>query len=407
MEAELPLTFKSKNYEFNLKRKSDFVIYTCRYNKQSFKHKILHVSDPDVPKILILVKRLIVEFEKNLELRDLVTSEVVEVISHENESNESSCYSSKISIIALFITDISLSFRTVCDHKLFSNALFVYSKRIAPKIETANWVHLEENCMIHWQFILQQFYDQIFIQDGFHIAVRSNLNCNIINHVVKEFFRGSQGFSPCGYGEEWRYFKGCKKQRPNYAYSEDIRTLLILEKFNYLLLAELFFIKQKKSNFNVENGIFRIEEAYRKAYYELVNSSMVITEDLESKRANMINFYEVYDPSEIWLEFIMYHSDTNEAECKVIFDKKLPLETRRIHYDLLQNYKIGKMNFRETDDANQIDWDPGSAFDETALLQGRRIFFRPYSYSDLHKRKKMNTPDTCVAKKHKRLCNLS
>ena len=46
--------------------------------------------------------------------------------------------------------------RTVCDHKLFSNALFVYSKRIAPKIETANWVHLEENCFdrrcLFWKF---------------------------------------------------------------------------------------------------------------------------------------------------------------------------------------------------------------------------------------------------------------
>ena len=81
-------------------------------------------------------------------------------------------------------------------------------------------------------------------------------------------------------------------------------------------MAELFFVKKRNSNFNVENGLRRIEEAYRKGHLKLMNSSMVITDDLPSKRANMINFYDVYDPLEIWLELVNYHPESDQAECK-------------------------------------------------------------------------------------------
>ena len=53
-------------------------------------------------------------------------------------------------------------------------------------VETPTWVFLEENCVIHWQFLLQKLYDNIFIKNGSEIVTRTNLNYNIVHHIVKE-----------------------------------------------------------------------------------------------------------------------------------------------------------------------------------------------------------------------------
>jgi len=407
------VSFKTKNFEFNLKNSNKFLVYECKYDQKSFEHKIMHLSDPNVPKLIILLKRLILEFKRKMKLSDLITSEVLEVIFNEDEDDDDSENFSKRSLISLFVADVSSCFNKVCDEKIFSNALFVYSKKIVTKVETPTWVFLEENCVIHWQFLLQKLYDNIFIQNGSEIVTRTNLNYNIVYHIVKEYFRGSHGFSPCGNGEEWRYFKGCKKQFPNYSYTDDLRTLLILEKFNYLLVAELYFVKKRNSNFNVENGLRRIEEAYRKGHLKLMNSSMVITDDLPSKRANMINFYDVYDPLEIWLELVNYHPESDQAECKVIFDDKIPLETRmiQIQRDIPLKYDIGFLTPFTENEATLIDFSQEN-FCVNLIRTGNerskrwRFFFRPRSVVEIGKRK-LKTPETCISKRRKRLCSLS
>ena len=90
VSTKFPVSFKTKNFEFNLKNSNKFLVYECKYDQKSFEHKIMHLSDPNVPKLIILLKRLILEFKRKMKLSDLITSEVLEVIFNEDEDDDDS-----------------------------------------------------------------------------------------------------------------------------------------------------------------------------------------------------------------------------------------------------------------------------------------------------------------------------